>query len=246
MRDALRRGWPTGNQLIDSTRTSKPRWRATGRHILAAYLLYHIAGVVIGSIPAPEDALDPAAWEDPTVQDEFTAWSNRLRSIGLEVESERLQDLAQRLIDRWMHGVEVLTAPFRPYHRLTGSIQAWSMFVAPHRYPSRLQVDVRGTGEDWRTVYRARSEDATWRRDQLDHIRMRSAIFRYAWPAYRVAYHQFCTWVAAQAADDFPGITEVRVRYYKYRTPSVHELRAGTPPPGEFIATVVLPARGNP
>lgn len=225
--------------MTEPVEPSKPRPRSIALHLVAIYGLYHAASIVIGSIPAPFDAKSRTAWSDPTVQDEFALWADRLRRIGLEVSPEKLEETAWQALGIWMRGVEAIGTPFRAYQAYTATYQSWSMFVAPHRYPARLQVSIYADGQ-WRDVYVARSPCATWRRAALDHIRMRSAIFRYAWPHYRGRYQQFCDWLARQAARDFSSAERVRVRYLKRATPPPAEFRAGRIPADEMVGETVL------
>lgn len=227
--------------MMTVTGTRKPLMGRTWRHVVAAYVLFHIASILVGSVPAPSDAMSRAAWKDPTVQDEFAAWAELLSRLGLAVEPAQLQQVASRLFVGWMRFMGAAMIPFRGYSELTGTIQAWSMFVAPHRYPSRLHVDISEAGGDWRPIYVARSREWVWRKGLLDHMRFRSAIFRYAWPQYFGYFRQFATWLAAEAARDFPAATHIRVRMYKCRSCSPKEIREGNPPTGEFTPDVTLP-----
>lgn len=217
-----------------------PSYSRVWRHLVAAYVLFHAGSILIGSIPAPFDAMNRTAWKDPTIQDEFAAWARRASRSGLAIEPAKLEELAWDLLRVWMRCMDAAMTPFRSYQQYTGTVQAWSMFVAPHRHPGRLYVEIREPIGQWRPVYVARSNEWTWRKAQLDHIRFRSAIFRYAWPQFSAAYHRFAGWLAAQAARDFPQASHVRVRFYKYQTPSPQELRAGREQPGQFTREVIL------
>jgi hypothetical protein len=225
---------------MNGTESRKPRWSGAWRHVVAAYVLFHIAAILVGSVPAPVDATSGAAWKDPTVRDEFEAWAARLERIGVAIEPDQLQETIARVFAGWMRVVNTAMTPFRAYQELTGTIQAWSMFVAPHKYPSRLHVDVREFG-DWKPVYVARSREFTWKKAQLDHIRFRSAIFRYAWPQYHRSFRQFAAWLAAEAARDFPTASHIRVRMYKCRSLSPDEVREGRTATGEFTPELTLP-----
>lgn len=212
-------------------------------HVVAAYVLFHAASILVGSIPSTDAALDRDAWDDPTVQSEFAAWADRLEWVGVDVEPARLEDVAWRFANGWSKMRRVANAPFETYQEYTGTWQAWSMFIAPHLYPSRLCIDIRGNDAggagEWRNIYTARSDDHTWRRAQFDHIRMRSAIFRFAWPQYRGQYEQLAEWIADRAAGDFPDAKQVRIRFFRFKSPSPRELRDATPPAGKDVWVVV-------
>jgi len=212
-------------------------------HLVAVYVLFHAASILVGSIPSTEVALDRDAWDDPTVRSEFAAWVDRLEWFGVDVEPSQLEEFAWRFANGWSTLRRRANAPFETYQRYTGTWQSWSMFVAPHLYPSRLCIDIRDDQTDgdgvWRNIYTARSDEQAWRRGQFDHIRMRSAIFRLPWPQYRGQYEQLVNWIADRAAVDFPDADRIRVRFYRFKSPSPRELRDGAAVVGEDIRVVV-------
>jgi hypothetical protein len=128
-------------------------------------------------------------------------------------------------------------APFDPYYRYFGTWQSWRMFVAPHRFPARLEIDIDNGDGDWRPIYQARSPEYNWNQAQFDHERFRAAIFRYSWPAYRRTWKQFAQWSAARVMDDYPDVVSVRLRFFKYRTPSPEEVLGGAEVHGKYINT---------
>ncbi len=207
----------------------RPRSRRVLAHARAVLVAVHVLAVTAMALPAPGGAMKRSAWADPTVQAELGAWAGRLQGLGLDLTRE---DLEARLWDLAVGVTRVRRAglaPFRPYYRLCGTAQSWRMFVAPHRFPARLQVDI-DRGKGWETVYVSRSATYTWRARQLDHDRLRAVTFRYAWHAYRGAYVGMADWLAEAARDDFPEARRLRVRYLKQRTPSPGEVRRGFEP----------------
>lgn len=193
--------------------------------VRAALIALHLVAITLMALPAPVGGMNRKAWAEPTVQAELDAWAARL-GVDRDTFEDQLWDVASAVMT-------VRTAalkPFRPYYRLCGTHQSWRMFVAPHVYPSRLQVRVR-TGKDWQTVYEVRSAEHAWHREQLDTDRMRSAVFRYGWTTYEPTYRQFAKWLADQALADFPDADEVQVRFVKARTPTPEQARAGEEPP---------------
>jgi hypothetical protein len=174
-----------------------------------------------------------SAWKDPTVQGEFSAWRDRLAGWGVELTAEEFEDGLWELAQGYMDARNQVLAPFRRYYAYAGTWQSWRMFVAPHRHPGRLHIEVR-EGGDYRTVYVARSDEHTWLRSQLDHDRMRSSVFRYAWKRYYKHWRVFGTWVAKQAAEDFPEADRVRLRFFRYQTLSPEAARAGAELEGKF------------
>ncbi|MCB9691382.1 MAG: hypothetical protein H6736_06150 [Alphaproteobacteria bacterium] len=208
------------------------------QHLRAVLLALHVFAVTAMALPSAGSGLDRAAWSNPTVQEEFAAWSGRLASVGIPMDPARLQDVAYGFAVGWHRVQSAAIAPFGPYYRLCGTAQSWRMFVAPHRHPALLHVDI-DRGDGWEPLYVARSSTATWRRRQLDQDRMRSAIFRYGWKAWQGrggSYEQLGVWLAKQAAHDFPDAIRLRTRFFVYRTLPPDAIRAGRAPEGEWEA----------
>jgi len=194
----------------------------------------HVLAITLVALPAPDGGMNRAAWKDPTVQHEIHAWSARLDGLGVQIPPAELEEDAWHFAKRFMAVRHAVLRPFRRYYQFAGTWQSWRMFVAPHRYPARLQIAVRA-GSAWQTVYERGDPQATWRRRQLDHDRMRAQIFRLSWPGYGGTYARFTLWIARAAAHDFPYASQVRVRFFKYRTRSPAEVRAGVPVQGRWI-----------
>ena len=185
------------------------------------------------AMPAPGGGMQRSAWKDPTVQDEFAAWALRFTAVGLPVTSAKLQDITYETAVPFMHVRDKVLKPFQPYYKYCGTWQSWRMFVAPHRYPASLHIDVHDAA-GWRTVYSERSTEQTWLAEYFDHDRFRSSVFRYSWEPYKKQYSELVTWIAGRAARDFQDASQVRVQYEKYRSPSPEEVRSGDLPPGKF------------
>ncbi|MEQ1503273.1 MAG: hypothetical protein ABMB14_13635 [Myxococcota bacterium] len=172
--------------------------------------------------------MNRTAWRQPTVQGEFAAWTARLNGFGIAITTPELEELLWAFAERYEGWRAVVLAPFDPYFLYCGTWQSWKMFVAPHRFPGRLEIEVdRGSG--WEPAYVARSREHAWMASWLDHDRFRAATFRYAWEMYKTPRAQFADWVAVQAREAFPDARRVRVSFVRYRTRSPEEVRAGTP-----------------
>jgi hypothetical protein len=218
--------------------------RAAWPHARAGLLAVHVLAVVLAAVPAPEGAMARTAWRDPTVQGEFDTWFGHLRSLGYGGTRLQFEDSLWGFAVAYTQTRDAILAPFEPYYDYAGTTQSWRMFVAPHRFPGRLHIEVR-RNRVWQTVYVERSPDATWLGRILDHDRMRSAIFRYSWPQYQKTYKDFCQWIATQAERDFPDADRVRIRYFKYRTRSPAEVRAGAEEEGKYLFTRELALPGG-
>jgi hypothetical protein len=209
--------------------------------VRAALIATHLIALVLLAVPdAKGVATDASAWRNPTVQAEFEGWARRLSAWGVAVDRDELQARAWAAAHAWNEGLGAVRDPLRPYEEIVGVRQRWRMFVAPHRHPAKLYVEIEREGT-WHAVYFARSRDLRWRAGQLDHVRMRGVVFRYGWKQYASHYRALARWIAARAAEDFPSASRVRVSLYRYRTPSPQEARARALPPGELRDVLVLP-----
>lgn len=208
---------------------------SAGAHLRAGLLALHLFAITLLALPSAGSGLNRKAWENPTVRGELAAWTGRLNTLGIGIEQEQLTDIAWTVASGWSGVLRTATVPFQPYYRQLGTYQSWRMFVAPHRHPARLHIEIdRGRG--WETLYVARSDEHAWRRRQLDQDRLRSAIFRYGWPHIqrRGVYDGFVNWLARQAALDFPDASRLRTRFFVYQTLSPEQTRAGRSPEGHF------------
>jgi hypothetical protein len=112
------------------------------------------------------------------------------------------------------------------------------MFSGPHRYPTRLTIDIEEQGR-WRTVFVEQSEAHTWQADKLREHRLRRIAFLEGWAMYKKRYGQFADWIARLASHDFPQATRVRLRHYKQRTPTPEEARSGKHIDGTYEDTLI-------
>lgn len=198
-------------------------WRAHG---IAAFVAFHLLAVTLHAMPSAGGGLNRSAWRDPTVQGEFATWAGRLTALGFPITTAELDERLWAFANGFEGARGWVLAPFQPYYRYAGTWQSWRMFVAPHRYPGRLEIRVdRGGG--FEPLYVARSDTYDWRSRWFDHDRMRASVFRYSWRHYKASRREFTDWVAAQVAADHPDVQRVEVGFVRYRTRSPDEVRAG-------------------
>lgn len=203
-------------------------------HLRAAFVLYHLAAIAVSAAPSPGQGLRRELWSDPTVQAEFAAWSGRL-GVG----SEALQDIAFDLASHAHAARRVALVPFDPYLRGAGTRQSWKMFVAPHRFPSRLSIDARVAGA-WVPLFQERSATATWNARALSSERVRSQIFQWSWPTYRRRWKQACLAFGRAALDEDPAREAIRCRLYKARSPTPGQVASSAIPAGTFTSTITV------
>lgn len=198
--------------------------------VRALFVVFHLVAVTLVAFPSVGSAgMNRSSWKEPTVQGEFRAWSGRLSALGVDIGPARLEDLAWDLASRSESLRATVLRPFQPYYQCCGTWQSWKMFVAPHRHPSRLEIDLDQGDGVFHPIYVAGSSDADWHRGWFGHDRTRAAVFRYGWEHFRPYRRQFGDWVARVAAGEFPDAHAVRVRFVHYRTPSPDEVISGAP-----------------
>jgi hypothetical protein len=202
----------------------------------------HVVAVVLSALPSTDGGMRRADWAQPAVQEELGLWADRL-GMPHAVFTERAWAFAVRL-QRLQRAV---LAPVDAYERVTGTAQSWTMFVAPDRVPSRFLLEVAPSAEGpWTVRYRARDDAAAWMRPALDHERLRSSIFRWAWPSRARSLQHGCEALAWRVFDAEPGVARVRCRFDTERSASPEDRAAGRPPrvrPGRSV--VVLRGGGG-
>lgn len=203
----------------------------------------HGVSIVVSSLPSVRGNLSAQVFREEAVQHELRQWTSGLRKVGLALTTAELQALAIDVGLTYSGVRDVLVRPFAPYHKHVGTGQTWNLFTSAHRLPSRLEIDLEEKGV-WRTIYRARSFEHGWRRDQLDDVRLRKAVYLMSWKRGYHVYKTFSAWVAREAAKDFPSATRVRVRYWRYETPAPDAVRRGEEPEGRYLNTRVLELGG--
>lgn len=213
--------------------------------VRAALVAIHLVIITALALPAPEGGLNRNAWKDPTVQGELQAWAETLNSWGIEVTPPELEEQLWRAANTYMTARGTVLSPVLPYCEYCGTDQGWRMFVAPHRHPTTLHIEIAENGE-WRPVYIERDPTHDWRGRQLDSYRFRSVVFRLGWPGYEGEFDRLAHWVARQAATDFPGAERIRVRLVRSRTRSPEEVRSGVNPDSEVARSVELPIGAKP
>jgi hypothetical protein len=197
--------------------------------VRAGLIAGHILAITLMALPAPGEGMVREAWQDPTVQGEFAAWTTRCNRLGIQITQQEFEDRLWAVACAYMDIRDRILAPFGPYYEYCGTVQSWRMFAGPHFYPSRLAIDVR-QNDEWRTVFLQRDPHLTWLSSRLDHYRFRPALYRFGWYQYVKGYddfHHFAEWVARHAAQDYPQADEVRIRLLKLRTRSPEEVREG-------------------
>lgn len=194
----------------------------------------HVAAVVLSAVPSTDGGMRRADWSQPAVQAELGLWADRF-GMAHDAFTDRAWAFAVRL-QRVQHAI---LAPVVVYERVTGTAQQWTMFVAPDRAPARFVLESADEGATtWTEVYRARSDAASWLRPALDHERVRSSIFRWAWPSRARSFQHGCEALAARVFADRPDAMRVRCRFEVQWTATPAQVAAGRAPevrPGRSV-----------
>lgn len=210
------------------------------RHIIAVFVLWHGSAMLASALPSPGAGLNRSYWSDPTVQAEFGTWA---RMLG--VESQALQDDIFVVAQRVQSAVEGVRAPFKPWLDLTRTRQSWKMFVAPHRFPTRLQLRVASAGGEWRVVYEEDRPEAQWMARRFGNERVRASVFAWGWPAARTKWKSACTGFARALFDELPDAARVQCRFAKITSPSAAEVLAGQAPAEKWVMPLEVSREGG-
>jgi hypothetical protein len=212
-------------------------------HIRALLVGLHIVAITAMAFPAPGEGMVRSAWKDPTVRVELDRWHALFARCGIDWTREQFEEGLWEAASTYMNTRARILDPFGPYYEWCGTMQSWRMFTGPHRFPSRLWIEVEEQ-QTWRPVYVQRHAVHDWLAWYLDRYRFRPVLYRFSWYRHVPGYQgidEFARWVARHAARDFPDAERVRVRLHTFRTPSPEAVRAGEPIEGEFATGVVVP-----
>lgn len=187
-----------------------PRWRAG---LIALVVLVHSCAAL--PMPRPIRAEDART---PTAQEEIDRWRGILSSLGYDASEEELLELVNGIGSACAEVKSTVMAPFRPVLRFTGTGQAWALFAYPDRFPNRLNVEIRGPEDEWRTVYAAADAEHTFMAAHFAYRRVRGV---YDTAAAKGApgrvYDRFADWVARETLAAYPEATTVRVKMLQRR-----------------------------
>jgi len=200
------------------------------RQLVAVFFVWHAVSMAVGAVPTPGAGLNRAAWSQPTVQAEFALWAARLGT-----ESAALQDGVYDVAVGFEAVRRAANVPFRGYAAWTHTRQGWQMFVAPHRFPTRLQLRARGIGRDWDTIFEEGNPDATWRGERFATERVRASVFAWGWPQFKRRWASACAGFGRDLFADRPELDELQCRYAQVQSPSAAQVLAGVEPEPTWV-----------
>lgn len=213
---------------------AKKEQRSLVPHLIAGFVLFHTTASCLAVIPDVGAGLDRRAWRDPRVEREMAAWSARLG-----VERSALEEQLYELAVDYQRARSALRAPFDPYLDAAGITQSWPMFIAGTAESHRFAVHVHRCDPEceWSLAFLHGDPDHAWRRHLLAHPRVRSAIFRWTWPAYRGRYERGCRTIARLALEDFEDADAVRC---SFETTTTRSPSSPSPPPPTWTRAIVV------
>lgn len=202
-------------------------------HVRALLISFHVAMVVVMSLPTPDAMLSGMGWESANVQAELGRWVTGLARVGVHTTPEALGSSVRQRAESYRGVHSALTAPFATYSRTSGALQGWVMFAKPQRHPAELHIDL-SDGTTWRPLYRPHSSTHDFWGERLRHHRMRKQLGRFARTFDMPTYDRLAGFLALQVARAYPEERLVRVRLYRYATLRPEAARAGEVPIGEY------------
>lgn len=187
--------------------------------------------MLASSLPSPGRGVNRSYWSEPTVQAEFQSWADML-GTDLVTFQDRLYVVAVKL----QATVRAANAPFREWLRVTNTVQSWKMFVAPHRFPTRLQLRARHADGSWEVVYEEGANDAPrWRGERFATERMRAAVFAWGWPQNKKRWFSACSGFAGEYFAETTDVDAFQCRFGKGASLSAAQVLAGEPLKEEWV-----------
>ncbi len=197
---------------------------AMWNQLRAVAVTLHILAIVLHSFPAPV-GLSEAALAERNMQAAFESWAGAGRAVGwTDLQGGDIEEFARVYGAKMLEVRATILAPFGPYYTYAGTRQRWQMFGYINQSPARFQIELE-EDDAWRTLYTPGSPVYTWRRSFLDQERIRALVSPYSWGRGRKSYNRFGTWLARQAAAEFPEATRLRTVMVRVRLPPADELR---------------------
>ena len=194
-------------------------WPRLWPHLVAAFVVLHVAASCIDTVPNLALALNRRNWSDPRVKRELDAWAARL-GVQRGPFEQVLWDVGMG----YQSARNVVEGPFRPYYRVTGVRQQWAMFIAGTRTSDRFELRGRACAVDdpacdWELLYTRGDPAHAFLADILSASRMRSEIFRWGWPTSAKSFERGCKAVAGRAFLESDQLLAVECRFGRYTLP---------------------------
>jgi hypothetical protein len=195
-------------------------------------VVFHVLVISLDASPTPSAGMNRAAWKEPTVQGEFKKWAG-----FLGVEQQELEDKLWSFATEFVGIRRSIMSPLYPYLEATGTSQSWQMFVAPHRFPTKMELQIKLENE-YLSVFEEHSETATWNKEAFGTERLRASIFRWGWVNYQESWKRACWQFAGMLLEENPEASSVRCRMQKKESPSPEALDENKVDVGKYVFVV--------
>ncbi|MSQ01606.1 MAG: hypothetical protein EXR71_06905 [Myxococcales bacterium] len=192
------------------------------RHLVAAFVLWHALAMLASSLPSPGRGVNRSYWSEPTVQAEFQAWAD---VFGTDMAT--FQDGLYVVAVKVQWAVRSANAPFREWLWVTNTVQSWKMFVAPHRFPTRLQLRAQRSDRSWAVVYEEGDDAPKWRGERFATERMRAAVFAWGWPQNKKRWASACSGFAREYFAEVAEAEAFQCRFGKGASLSAAQVLGG-------------------
>lgn len=203
------------------------------RQLRAAFVLFHVAAVIVLALPGTHRMQDPTYWNARHTRREMDRWADTLADLGVDVDRASFRAGLRVLADRYAETYDALRAPFLPYARAVHLWQGWKMFSSPQTDPAEVRIEI-DEGDGFRPVFVERSAAHRWNAHQLDHNRIRKLFGRLGRSTERGRWYELTTWAARRLARDFPDARQARFSIRRWRSPPPEAVRRGAWPEGEI------------
>lgn len=196
-------------------------------------VLLHVVMICLAALPTARGTISQEVMAQAPVQAELRLWSARLG-----VSPQSLEKFALALAQRWDAIYATLNRPGDRYFAVTGTHQAWALFVAPNRWPTRFQVQAHRQADapgDFQTIFEEGSNEFTWRRELFDLERGRVYFELQTWPHLSWLGPRVCRWAARELFEERSDIDRVRCRNYRAPSRSPDQVARREPALGEWL-----------
>ena len=196
-------------------------------------VLLHAVVLCLAALPTARGTISKEVMAQPSVQTELQLWSARLGA-----SPEALAAFALKLAERWDAIYATLNHPADQYFRVTGTYQAWAVFIAPNRLPTRFQIEVHPKSSlpgEFQTVFQEGSEEFSWRRELFIQERGRVYFELQTWPRFAWLGPSVCAWAARELFAERADIDTVRCRNYRAPSLSPEQAARREVVPGEWL-----------
>ncbi|HEY6558986.1 MAG TPA: hypothetical protein VI072_17000 [Polyangiaceae bacterium] len=215
--------------LLGRLVSALPRWS----DVRGVLVLLHVVALCLAALPTARGTVSKEAMAQPSVQTELHLWGELLG-----VSPRALEEFALELAKRWDAIYAAVNRPADRYFAVTGTYQAWAVFIAPNRWPTRFQIQVHPTKsppDEFHTVFEEQSEQFTWRRELFMQERGRVYFELQTWPRLAWLGPRVCQWAARELFRERPTIDRVRCRNYRAPSRSPEQVARREAVAGEWL-----------